>query len=217
MADNYLEYRQEELARSRKAVIRRNNPSLDTLLHRNRSYRGYDPARKVTEEELRRLVATTALTASGMNRQPLRFRLVTEEEAGKVLPHIVLGAALPEEHLPKPGTEPRAFIVVCSAVPEDRVVDIDLGFAAQSLLLKATEMGLGGIFILNFRKEAVREALGLPLDPVAIIAVGKPAESVFLMPVPENEAVPDLRYYRKDGNHYVPKLTLSQLLIPADR
>ena len=91
---------------------------------------------------------------------------------------------------------------------------MDLGIAAQSILLKAVEMGLGGIFILNFRKEAIREALALPLDPIALLAIGKPAESIFLMPVPENETAPDLRYYRKDGNHYVPKLTLSQLLIP---
>ena len=213
MADNYLEYRQEEIAQSRKTVVRRNSPSLDTLLHRNRSYRGYDPARKVTEEELRDLVRTTTLSASGMNRQPLRFRLVTEADADKVLPHITLGAALPEEHLPKPGTEPRAFIVVCSAVPEDKVVDMDLGIAAQSMLLKAVEKGLGGIFILNFRKEAVREALQLPLDPIAVIAIGKPAENIFLKPVDENETAPDLRYYRKDGNHYVPKLTLAQLLV----
>lgn len=213
MADNYLEYRQEEIAQARKTVVRRNHPSLDTLLHRNRSYRGFDPSRKVTEDELRELVRTTTLTASGMNRQPLRFRLVTEADADKVLPHITLGAALPEEHLPKPGTEPRAFLVVCSAVPEDRIVDIDLGFAAQSLLLKATEMGLGGIFIMNFRKETVREALELPLDPIAVIAIGKPAESIFLMPVSETDPSPDLRYYRKDGNHYVPKLTLGQLLI----
>lgn len=213
MADNYLEYRQQEIAESRPKVVRKGAPSLDTLLHRNRSYRGYDSAREVTERELRELVSATTLVASGMNRQPLRYRLVTSRDADKVLPHITLGAALPEEHLPKPGTEPRAFIVVCSAVPEDRVVDIDLGIASQTILLKAVEMGLGGIFILNFRKEAVREALQLPLAPVAVIAVGKPAESVYLLPAPEGDPAPDLRYYRRDGNHYVPKLTLSHLLV----
>ena len=211
MADNYLEKRQEELAHQQKKVVRRSGPSLDTLLHRNRSYRGYDPSRVVTESELRDLLGAVPLTASGMHRQPLRFRLVTSEKARLVLPHITLGAALPEEHLPKPGTEPAAFIVVCSAVPEDRVVDIDLGFAAQSILLKAVEAGLGGIFILNFRKEALREALGLPLAPLAVIAIGKPAESVYLMPV----SAPDqsLTYYRRDGVHYVPKLPVDMLLI----
>ncbi len=214
MADNYLEKRQEELAQGRRKVVKRYaNPPLDTLLHHNRSYRGYDPSRVVKEAELRALVSVTTLAASGMNRQPLRYRLVTQADADKVLPLITLGAALPEEQLPKPGTEPRAFIIVCSAVPEDRVVDIDLGFAAQSILLRATEMGLGGVFILNFRREALKEALDLPLDPVAVIAVGKPAEAVFLLPVSQDETNPDLSYFRKDGVHYVPKLTLAQLLV----
>lgn len=207
MADNYLEKRQEELASSQRTVVVRKHPSLDTLLRRNRSYRGYDPARRVTEEELRELVGVVGFTASGMNRQVLRFRIVPE--ADKILPHITLGAALPDEHLPKPGMEPSAFLVVCSTVPEDKMVDIDLGFAAQSILLKATEMGLGGIFILNFRKEAVKEALGLALEPVAIIAIGKPAESVFLLPSDGDK----LQYYRKEGIHYVPKLKTEHLII----
>ena len=207
MADNYLERRQEELSSAQKKVVKRNHLSLDTLLRRNRSYRGYDPSRKVTEAELRELIATLPFTASGMNRQPLRFRLVTD--ASLLMPHITLGAALPEEHLPKPGMEPSAFLVICCAVPEDKVVDIDLGFAAQSILLKATEKGLGGIFILNFRKEAVKQALQLPLTPIALIALGKPAESVFLVP----SSGEDLSYYRKEGVHYVPKLAVDQLII----
>lgn len=209
MADNYLERRQEELAQQKK-VVRRSSPSLDSLLKRNRSYRGYDSSRKVNEDELRKLVSVTTLVASGMNRQTLRYRLVTDD-AHKVLPLITLGAALPQEHLPHPGMEPQAYIVVCSTVPEDRVVDIDLGIAAQSILLKATEMGLGGIFILNFNKKEMRDALALPLDPIAVIAIGKPAERVFLVSA-EGEN-PDLTYYRKDGVHFVPKLSLSQILI----
>ena len=63
MADNYLERRQQELASSQKKVVVRNHLSLDTLLHRNRSYRGYDPSRRVTEEELRELVG--ARTGAG--------------------------------------------------------------------------------------------------------------------------------------------------------
>ena len=209
MADNYLERRQEELAQQKK-VVRRSSPSLDSLLKRNRSYRGYDSSRKVSEDELRKLVSVTTLVASGMNRQTLRYRLVTAD-AHKVLPLITLGAALPQEHLPHPGMEPQAYIVVCSTVPEDRVVDIDLGIAAQSILLKATEMGLGGIFILNFNKNEMRKALALPLDPIAVIAIGKPAERIFLVSA-EGEN-PDLTYYRKDGVHFVPKLSLSQILI----
>lgn len=208
MADNYLERRQEELAHARKMVVHRNHLSLDTLLRRNRSYRGFSGT--VSEAQLRELVGVVPLVASGMNRQALRFRLVGASEASLVHPLVKLGAALPEEHLPHPGTEPSAYIVVCSTVPEDKVVDIDLGIAAQSILLKATEMGLGGIFILNFRREALKEALGLPLEPVAVIGLGKPAETVFLVPGASPDA---LAYYRKDGVHYVPKLSVDQLII----
>ena len=211
MADNYLERRQEELAaaQSRKKVVC-THPSLDSLLKKNRSYRGYDPTRVVTEEELRTLVSAACLAASGMNRQVLRYRLVTQSEAAKVLPLIKLGAALPEEHLPKAGMEPGAYLVVCSSVPEDRIVDIDLGFAAQSILLKATEMGLGGIFIQNFQHAALQEALGLPLAPIAVIAIGKPAEDIYLVP-----ARGSLAYYRKNGVHFVPKLSVDDVLCGA--
>lgn len=210
MADNYLEKRQEEVAHAQKKVVKRNHLSLDTLLHRNRSYRGFDAAIAVTEVQLRELVAVVPLVASGMNRQALRFRLVCGADAALVHPLVTLGAALPQEHLPHPGMEPKAYIVVCSAVPEDKVVDIDLGIAGQSMLLKATEMGLGGIFILNFRRDALRESLGLALEPVAVIGLGKPAETVFLVPGASPDA---LTYYRRDGVHYVPKLSVDQLII----
>ena len=209
MADNYLEKKYEEL-REKRPVIKRNHLSLDTLLHRNRSYRGYDPARTVTREELMKMVEATTLVPSGNNQQALRYRLVTAEESGKVLPLIRLGAVLPELHLPFPGTEPRAFLVICSTVPENPVLDIDLGIAAQSLLLKAVEMGLNGIIIRAFDPGKMQESLGLELTPLLVIAIGKGAENIFLKPV---EAGESLNYYRKDGVHFVPKLKAEDLII----
>ena len=209
MADNYLEKKFEEL-REKRPVIKRNHLSLDTLLHRNRSYRGYDPARIVTREELMKMVEATTLVPSGKNQQALRYRLVTAEESGKVLPLIRLGAVLPELHLPFPGTEPRAFLVICSTVPENPVLDIDLGIAAQSLLLKAVEMGLNGIIIRAFDPGKMQESLGLELTPLLVIAIGKGAENIFLKPV---EAGESLNYYRKDGVHFVPKLKAEDLII----
>lgn len=209
MADNYLERRQQELQQKRP-VIKRSAHSLDSLLKKNRSYRGFDQRHEVSEDEMKQIVAVSTLVASGMNKQRLRYRLVTKPDAAKVLPHITLGAALPEEHLPHPGSEPQAFIVVCATEKENKVIDIDLGIAAQSMLLKAVEMGLGGIFILNFRAAAVQQALNLPSEPIAIIAIGKPAEKIFLVPVHTGS---DLNYYRKDGIHYVPKLNADDLLI----
>ena len=209
MADNYLEKKFEEL-REKRPVIKRNHLSLDTLLHRNRSYRGYDPSRVVSREELMKMVEATTLVPSGKNQQALRYRLVTADESNKVLPLIRLGAALPELHLPFPGTEPRAFLVICSTIPENPVLDLDLGIAAQSLLLKAVEMGLNGIIIRAFDPGKLQEILGLDLVPLLVIAIGKGAENIFLKPV---EAGESLTYYRKDGVHFVPKLKADDLLI----
>ena len=188
----------------------RPHPSLESLLKKNRSYRGYDASRPVSREDLLRLLEVTRWVGSGMNAQPLRYRLVCGQDAAKVHPLVKLGAALPEEHLPHAGEEPSAYIVVCSTVPEGKVVDIDLGIAAQSILLKAVEAGFGGIFILNFRADDLREALALPLQPIAVIGLGKPSESIFI-----TEAKPgdSLDYYRKGGAHFVPKLKVEDILI----
>lgn len=209
MADNYLEKRAAELSEARPKVVR-NHPSLESLLKRNRSYRGYDAARLVSREELLGLLEVVPWVGSGNNAQPLRFRLVTGEEAALVHPLVKLGAALPQEHLPHAGEEPSAYIVVCSA-SSGRAVDIDLGIAAQSILLRAVERGLGGIFILNFRADALQEALSLPLPPLAVLGIGKPLERIFLLPARPGDS---LAYYRKDGAHFVPKLPVEDLLIP---
>ena len=208
MADNYLEKRAEELRNPRPKVVR-NHPSLESLLKRNRSYRGYDASRAVTEADLLKLLEVVPWVASGMNAQPLRFKLVYGDASSLVHPLVRLGAALPEEHLPHPGEEPSAYIIVCSAA-SGRVVDIDLGIAAQSILLRAVEMGLGGIFILNFKAAELAATLQLPSEPLAVIGIGKPLEHIFLVPVKEGT---DLAYYRKDGAHFVPKLQVSDLLL----
>ena len=211
MADNYLENKFDQLQKARKVVVKRNNPSLDTLLHKNRSHRGYDKSRVVTEDELRKIVAVNPLLPSGMNRQALRFKLVTRDTgAEKVLRRIRLGVALPELHLPLPGTEPEAFILVCATVPEDRIVDIDLGISLQSMGLKAVEMGLNALIICAYDKLAVQEDFGLVYPPLAILAVGKGSESIFLKPVAEGET---LKYYRVDGVHFVPKIRVEDLLL----
>lgn len=210
MADNYLEKRAEELRQKRTVVVKKGGVPLESLLKRNRSFRGYDRSVEVSEAQLLEMVKTVTWVASGMSAQPLRFRLVTGDEANNIHPLVKLGAALPEEHLPHPGEEPSAYIVICSTVEENKIVDMDLGIAAQSILLKATEMGLGGIFILNFKADAVQTALSLQMKPLAVLGIGKPAERIFLMPCHEGDS---LAYYRKDGVHYVPKIKVEDLIV----
>ena len=211
MADNYLE-RREEALRSGRTVVRRNTPSLDTLLRRNRSHRAYDISYKVAMRQLETIVSVNAKLPSGRNAQTLRFRLLDAEGGGDTFCRLLhLGGYLPELHLPVPGTEPQAFIVVCSTEPESPIVDIDLGISLQSMALKAVEIGLNALIVRAFNRQEVKEALGLPLEPLAVLAVGKGIETIVLDEVPAGS---DLRYYRSaDGTHHVPKIRPEDLLV----
>ena len=210
MADNYLGRKMEEYEAQKCASVRTRRVSLVSLLTKNRSTRGFDSSFKVRKDQLVSLVEAARLAPSAMNQQALRYRLVTEEEAPLVLPHLRLGTALPDMKLPLEGTEPNAFVVIC-ATKEGRFVDVDLGIAAQSILLRAVEMGLNGVCIAAFDPEAVQKALQLPLVPQLLIAIGRSAERIEVVDIAEGESQ---TYYRRNGVHFVPKLRTEDLIIP---
>ena len=209
MADNYLEKRFEEFRNPEKKVVRKGGPSLDSLLLRNRSTRGFSHGRKVSEEELRKIVEVNTRIASSKNQQALRFKIVCDADGAALInAHIKIGALWPG--LPLPGTEPQAFIVVYGTHAEDASLDIDLGISLQSMSLKAVEMGLNCLMIRAFNREAMLSFPGTDgLVPLAVLAVGKSAERIFL--VPRAEGSQD--YYRQEGIHYVPKLPLEKILV----
>ena len=210
MADNYLGKKMEDHYAPTTAKRGKSHPSIAKLLLRNRSHRAYDNSFQVREDQLRRIIDVNRLTPSARNQQVLRFRMVLDNEADKVLPHIKMGAALPELHLPEKGSEPRAFIIICSTVEESRFVDIDLGVAAQSMLLQAVEIGLNGICIAAFDKQKIREDFQLPYEPLLILAIGRGKDNIQLSEIKADESH---NYYRKEGVHYVPKLTIEELII----
>ena len=208
MADNYLEKRMEDYQTAQP--VRRRVATLRRLLLHNRSYRGYDSTFRVREDQLRRIIEVATLWPSARNQQVLRFRPVLSDEAAKVLPHIRLGAALPELHLPFEGTEPNAFIVICSTVEESKYVDVDLGIVAQSMLLQAVEIGLGGICIGAFDHEVIKRELALRYNPLLILAIGRPNERIELKECSDGDS---LNYYREQGVHYVPKIKIDDLIL----
>lgn len=212
MADNYLEKKMEDLKAAGSGTKTKSHLSLEKLLVRNRSYRGYDNSYVVRPDQLRRIISVATKIPSARNSQLLRFRPVTHEEAGKVLPHIRLGGALRDLKLPFEGMEPRAFVVICAATPTpDHYVYIDLGIAAQSMLLQAVEIGLGGICIGAFDKQEVKESLALPYEPLLVVAIGKPKEKIELVEIHDGE---DKNYWRDEsGTHYVPKIALEELIL----
>lgn len=190
---------------------------LKDLVLKNRSYRGYHEERIVSRDELLELVDDARLTASGGNKQPLKYYISNQrEEVEAILATTKWAAALPELHLPKPGTHPTAFVIILqdtSIQPNLQAAQIDVGIAAQTITLAATEKGLGGLMIRNFGLKPLSELLALPenLVPILVIALGAPAEEIQLVPVPESG---DINYYRDEkGTHYVPKRALEEIVL----
>lgn len=215
MADNYLEKRYEEVfggagnASGAKYVKR--GRSLDELLLASRSYRGYDKGYVVARRQLETIASVNTRIPSAKNKQTLRFKLVCREDgADKVFAAVRFGGISKDFPLPVPGTEPEAFIVVCCTGEETASVDIDLGISLQSMMLKAVEIGLNGIILRMIDREALKRDLGLQYEPVAVCAFGKGIEHIELKPVAEGES---LHYYRENGTHFVPKLTMKDLII----
>ena len=118
---------------------------------------------------------------------------------------------LPELHLPFAGTEPRAFIIVCATVPESKMLHVDVGIAAQSMLLKTVELGYNGLIIGAFNAKKIEEAFALPYPPVLILAIGKGNEKIELTEISADE---NHAYYRdENGTHYMPKVRWEELII----
>ena len=220
MADNYLEKKMEEhkalpdrksFKAAKKSRAEGSLP-LDSLLLRNRSCRGYDSNYIVSKEELLKIVEVNTKIASARNQQVLRFRLVYGTEAKEVTKAIKLGRALPELNLPLPGTEPNAYIIICTEEPKGKWVDIDLGISAQSMLLKAVDLGLNGICIAAFNKEKICALVNGSgqMEPLLILAIGKSIERFQLLPIGEDD---EHNYFRKNGVHFVPKVRIEDLLI----
>ncbi len=190
---------------------------LKDLLKKSRSYRGYDESRKFTREELSELVEYTRLCPSSANMQPLKYYLAWKpEDVNKIQMMTRWAGALPDRKLPYDGMCPTGFIVICqdTRISENMTTFLkDVGIVAQTMLLAAAEKGLGGCMIGSFHKEGVRESLDLAeyLEPLLVVALGAPAETIELEDAPEGGSV---KYYRDEHDvHHVPKRKLEELIL----
>lgn len=190
---------------------------LKELVIKNRSYRGFDENYSFTREQLEGYVDLTRYTASSVNAQPLKYKIVYEKnEVEAVRPLTRWARALPDMVLPHPNMHATAFIIICQDTdisPNLARYQKDIGIVAQTITLAAVEDGLGGCMIGNFTPDEVKETLNLAenLSPMLIIALGKPAEEIVIKEIDNGEST---KYYRDENDiHYVPKRKLKDILI----
>ena len=131
-----------------------------------RSYTG----QKVEPEKLDKILEAAHVAPTAANLQPVRLIVVQSEEG---LAKISKAAGIYDAPL---------AIIVCAdhqrawTRPFDgkRSTDIDASILTDHMMLEATELGLGSVWICFFKPDVLREEFSLPehLEPVNILAVG---------------------------------------------
>jgi nitroreductase len=187
---------------------------LKELVRRNRSYRRFHQDVPVSLESLKEMVDLARLSASASNRQPLKYILSFEPDKNtRIFPYLAWAGYLKDWGGPKEGERPSAYIIVLGDKTISQTFGCDHGIAAQSILLGATEKGLGGCIIGSVRRSELSQELSIPdhYEILFVIAIGKPKEQVVIEPVREDG---DIKYWRDEqGVHHVPKRALEEIIL----
>lgn len=187
---------------------------LKDLVLMNRSYRRFHQEVAIERETLRELVDLARLSASALNLQPLKYILSCDPQTNaKIFPHLGWAGYLKDWPGPSEGERPSAYIIILGDTDISRSFGCDHGIAAQSILLGATEIGLGGCMIATVNRQELSKAIGIPprYEILLVIALGKPKEKVVIEPVGIDG---NIKYWRDSrGVHHVPKRALDEIII----
>ncbi|MBN1424948.1 nitroreductase family protein [Candidatus Fermentibacteria bacterium] len=137
------------------------------VVRRRRSVRSFLP-RDVSDEKVRRIIATGLAAQSAKNRQPWRFIVVRDAAAKKAL-----AKAAKNQHFI---AEAPVVLAAC-AVDTDYVMTcgqpaytVDVSIAVDHITLAAVVEGLSSCWIGAFHEDKAKEVLGVP-DTARIVAL----------------------------------------------
>jgi nitroreductase len=131
----------------------------------------------VARDDLLCLLEAARWAPSAGNRRIHKFVVVEDKPAVELIRAVSPGML----------AHPAALIVICSdsvkgaiegvKMAADTTTWIDVGAAAQNILLAASELGLGACPTTSFSRSGVRTVLNLPahLTPEYIVQLGQPA------------------------------------------
>lgn len=187
---------------------------LKDLILKNRSYRRFDEKHEISRKELEELIDLARLSSSAGNMQQLKFIVSnTTEKNKKIFANIRWAGYLKDWPGPVEGERPSAYIVVLHDKSIGQNCFWDHGIAVQSILLGATEKGLGGCMFGAIDKPSLSKELKLAdnHEILMVIALGKPVEKVVL---DELDSTGNIKYWRDDEQvHHVPKRSLKDIII----
>ncbi|MBN2891550.1 MAG: nitroreductase family protein [Bacteroidales bacterium] len=191
---------------------------LKDIIKNNRSYRRFDENVEIENSLLVSFIDDARFTPSARNQQALVFKVISEkEDREKLFPLLKWAGYLKDWDGPVDGEKPTGYIVI--GIKKEHSSNYindwtytDLGISAQTILLLAAEAGFGGCMIAAINRNKIVETFGIPenIEIMMVLAIGKPNEKVV---VEEKSNLEDIKYYRKEDVHYVPKRTLKDILL----
>ncbi len=188
--------------------------SIHTLIRKSRSTRRFLEDRLLPESLIIDLIDIARLCPSARNRQPLKYIISVDPDETQEIRYALLWALdLPDWDGPSVGERPPAYITIIA--PENCNPDpaIDLGIAAQTILLAAAGQGIAGCIFGSINREKLQQILPVPegYEILLVIALGYSGEEIRLEPLGDDG---DTRYWRTpDGVHHVPKRSLEDCLV----
>jgi nitroreductase len=149
--------------------------SLLDIMYQRRSVRRYEEGRPVEREKILTMLEAAMAAPSACNLQPWEFIVITEDEGLNRLKDCI------DRDNGRKYNAPAAFVVCgnTSYLPWEGNGVMDCSAAIENVLLAATALGLGAVWIGAVDGDAVRALLDIP-DHVAVISAvffGYPAEN----------------------------------------
>lgn len=187
---------------------------LKDIIKRNRSYRRFDNNRRITSDELSSLIANATLVASAANLQNIKYVISNSKKMNDEIFRCLNWAGyLSDWQGPITEERPSGYIILMIRNAIEKYAHFDAGIAAQTILLSAVELGLGGCMIASINKPLLNNVLDIPEEDYSVllcIALGKPVEQIKIEAVIDNK----IQYWRDEQNiHHVPKHSPEQVII----
>lgn len=187
---------------------------LKDLVLKNRTYRRFYGEEEISMETLLDLVELARLSSTGANLQQLKYIISnTPEKNQLIFEELKWAAYLKDWDGPVEEERPSAYLVMVADKEIGSNIYWNHGIACQSILLGATEKGLGGCMFGGFNKDNLKNKLQVPerYEILLVMALGKPKEEVVLEDLGPDG---DIKYWRDDkGIHHVPKRKLEDLIL----
>ena len=184
------------------------------LVLKCRSYRRFYEEVAIDNKTLKELVDFARLSASAVNRQPLKYIISgARDKNAQIFSTLHWAGTLKTWPGPTEGERPAAYILILGDKEIGASFGMDPGIAAQTILLGAVEKGLGGCMLGAVDREDLRKLLNIPVryEISLVVALGKPKEKIILETMNAGDSYD---YWRDNGEgHHVPKRKLADIIV----